>query len=87
MKVQPRNYLLLACHAFNEAAQLSQLRRGYLYEKANRKEGEKSAFNPLTFGATCAGLGAAGVIGPRFKVIGRRKNSFGLVFYFVLREL
>lgn len=68
LKVQPRNYLLLACHAFNEAAQLYQLRRGYLYEKSNRKAGESSPFSPLTFGATCAGLGAAGVVGPRFKV-------------------
>ena len=30
--VQPRNYLLLACHASNETAQLYQLSRKVRYE-------------------------------------------------------
>lgn len=30
--VQPRNYLLLACHASNEVAQLNQLQRKIKYE-------------------------------------------------------
>lgn len=30
--VQPRNYLLLACHASNEAAQCYQLSRKITYE-------------------------------------------------------
>ena len=30
--VQPRNYLLLTCHAFNECAQLWQLKRGMQYK-------------------------------------------------------
>lgn len=32
--VKPRNYLLLACHASNEAAQLYQLSRKIKYECA-----------------------------------------------------
>ncbi|GAB5362560.1 hypothetical protein AAMO2058_000807900 [Amorphochlora amoebiformis] len=31
--VQPRNYLLFACHFFNEGAQLTQLMRGLKYEQ------------------------------------------------------
>uniref|UniRef100_A0A803QVC6 Mitochondrial pyruvate carrier n=1 Tax=Cannabis sativa TaxID=3483 RepID=A0A803QVC6_CANSA len=46
--VQPRNYLLLACHASNETVQLYQLSRwakgqGYLSEKkVEKEEKEKS---------------------------------------------
>ncbi|KAK1937771.1 Mitochondrial pyruvate carrier 1 [Phytophthora citrophthora] len=39
--VKPRNYLLLACHASNETAQLYQLQRGLRYQaskKAEKKE-------------------------------------------------
>lgn len=39
--VQPRNYLLLSCHAFNECVQLYQLRRGYKYQTQQRRNGEK----------------------------------------------
>eukprot|EP00041_Stephanoeca_diplocostata_P002520 m.27640 g.27640 ORF g.27640 m.27640 type:complete len:255 (+) comp13453_c0_seq3:207-971(+) len=35
--VKPRNYLLLACHTFNVAAQTTQLTRGYRYEVEQRK--------------------------------------------------
>uniref|UniRef100_M4BBJ9 Mitochondrial pyruvate carrier n=1 Tax=Hyaloperonospora arabidopsidis (strain Emoy2) TaxID=559515 RepID=M4BBJ9_HYAAE len=38
--VQPRNYLLLACHASNEAAQLYQLQRGLRFQ-ASKKAAEK----------------------------------------------
>mmetsp|Transcript_19989 Transcript_19989/g.28719 ORF Transcript_19989/g.28719 Transcript_19989/m.28719 type:complete len:252 (-) Transcript_19989:146-901(-) len=34
-KVQPRNYLLFACHTFNVAAQINQLRRAIEYKLAN----------------------------------------------------
>ena len=33
--VQPRNYLLFACHSFNVAAQLNQLRRAFEYKLEN----------------------------------------------------
>ncbi|KAH7660171.1 Mitochondrial pyruvate carrier protein [Dioscorea alata] len=44
--VQPRNYLLLVCHASNETVQLYQLSRiaraqGYLQKKETEKETEK----------------------------------------------
>eukprot|EP00210_Caulerpa_lentillifera_P007557 g7217.t1 len=35
-RVQPRNYLLLACHFCNELAQLNQLRRWYFWN-ANKE--------------------------------------------------
>ncbi|KAI9983070.1 hypothetical protein PInf_006992 [Phytophthora infestans] len=38
--VKPRNYLLLACHASNETAQLYQLQRGVRYQ-ASKKAAEK----------------------------------------------
>eukprot|EP00009_Paramoeba_aestuarina_P002667 CAMPEP_0201513402 /NCGR_PEP_ID=MMETSP0161_2-20130828/5452_1 /ASSEMBLY_ACC=CAM_ASM_000251 /TAXON_ID=180227 /ORGANISM="Neoparamoeba aestuarina, Strain SoJaBio B1-5/56/2" /LENGTH=246 /DNA_ID=CAMNT_0047909591 /DNA_START=51 /DNA_END=791 /DNA_ORIENTATION=+ len=66
-KVQPRNYLLFSCHLFNEAAQLYQLKRGYEYEMSKDEGEEKSTFNPAVFGATCLGMGVAGVAGPRMK--------------------
>ncbi|KAG3101606.1 hypothetical protein PI124_g14665 [Phytophthora idaei] len=40
--VKPRNYLLLACHASNETAQLYQLQRGVRYQ-ASKKAAEKQA--------------------------------------------
>jgi hypothetical protein len=40
--VKPRNYLLLACHASNEAAQLYQLQRGVRFQ-ASKKAEEKKA--------------------------------------------
>merc|ERR1712173_533795 len=36
--VQPRNWLLFACHATNECAQLGQLYRGIQYEYMGGKE-------------------------------------------------
>ena len=36
--VQPRNYLLLSCHAFNEVAQLFQLYRGVNYKLGKGEE-------------------------------------------------
>lgn len=45
--VSPRNYLLFACHAFNEVAQLNQLRRGYNYEQV--------CFSPLDLAVVWSG--------------------------------
>lgn len=38
LQVQPRNYLLLACHVFNEVAQLNQMRRALEYQSVKAKE-------------------------------------------------
>lgn len=63
--VQPRNYLLLACHAFNEAAQLNQLRRGYMYQKEReRTTGQKMDLDFSKVGGALAVGAAAVVVGP-----------------------
>mmetsp|Transcript_11118 Transcript_11118/g.18046 ORF Transcript_11118/g.18046 Transcript_11118/m.18046 type:complete len:215 (+) Transcript_11118:1-645(+) len=64
-RVQPRNYLLFTCHAFNEAAQLVQLKRGVEYQNELERKGEPvtSKFSPLAYGgavATTIGLGLTG---------------------------
>uniref|UniRef100_A0A6S8AXW8 Mitochondrial pyruvate carrier n=1 Tax=Aplanochytrium stocchinoi TaxID=215587 RepID=A0A6S8AXW8_9STRA len=66
-RVQPRNYLLLSCHAFNECAQLYQLGRGYTYQQELRGKGETppDSFNPIAFGSILAfGAGCAAFGGP-----------------------
>lgn len=63
--VQPRNYLLLACHAFNEAAQLNQLRRGYIFQKEReQKTGQKMDIDFTKVGGALALGGVAVVVGP-----------------------
>lgn len=55
-RVQPRNYLLLACHTFNVAAQMNQLRRSIEYKLAN----SATAMEELTaVGQRAAAVGAA----------------------------
>lgn len=79
-KVQPRNYLLFACHAFNECAQLVQLYRGYTYqqekEKRDLEEGkplvasnDKFKFDPLLFAGLMAGGVGVGALGGRMKAM------------------
>lgn len=53
--VQPRNYLLLSCHACNEAVQLTQLFRKHRYEAS---QGRSMSLVPLGvgFGAVAAGV-------------------------------
>jgi hypothetical protein len=62
--VQPRNLLLLSCHAFNEVAQLNQLRRGLTYQIEREKTtGQKIDLNLPAVGAglvTGAGFVVAG---------------------------
>ena len=66
--VQPRNLLLLGLHAFNEVAQLNQLRRGVAYQIEREKQtGQKV---DLDFGLVGAGLGIGGalaLVGPRIQ--------------------
>eukprot|EP01064_Diplonema_japonicum_P009895 TRINITY_DN1730_c1_g1_i1.p1 TRINITY_DN1730_c1_g1~~TRINITY_DN1730_c1_g1_i1.p1 ORF type:complete len:249 (+),score=70.50 TRINITY_DN1730_c1_g1_i1:379-1125(+) len=53
--VQPRNYLLLSCHAFNEMAQITQLCRAYKYKQ---ERGE--AINITQKDMAMAAVGCAG---------------------------
>mmetsp|Transcript_14108 Transcript_14108/g.42672 ORF Transcript_14108/g.42672 Transcript_14108/m.42672 type:complete len:233 (+) Transcript_14108:41-739(+) len=57
--VNPRNYLLFACHTFNVGAQLNQLRRALEYKIANDPGAEKEI---KELGTKAAVLGA-GVLG------------------------
>jgi hypothetical protein len=75
--VQPRNYLLLSCHAFNESVQCFQLYRGYTYQEGLKKEASfreqadagkpipgVENFSAVGYGAFCASsLGLASVSG------------------------
>eukprot|EP01052_Picozoa_sp_SAG31_P023164 SAG31_NODE_1889_length_6986_cov_3.253666_5_plen_221_part_00 len=65
-QVQPRNYLLLACHLFNEGAQLTQMYRALAYQAAEAKaaaaaKGEPEPIGVLEDPGTMLGAGAAGV--------------------------
>ena len=73
-KVQPRNYLLLSCHAFNELAQLNQLRRGYLYqleeEKNNKNNSNKNSnFKPSIFIGSIASMGIIASISDKIQKV------------------
>jgi hypothetical protein len=57
--ITPRNYLLLACHTFNVAAQGNQLRRGLEYKLENEGTGAMAEINTMAAGAA-ATLGAIG---------------------------
>eukprot|EP00301_Raphidiophrys_heterophryoidea_P021918 c6198_g1_i2.p1 GENE.c6198_g1_i2~~c6198_g1_i2.p1 ORF type:complete len:278 (+),score=45.19 c6198_g1_i2:1-834(+) len=69
--VQPRNYLLLTCHAFNECAQLFQLSRGIKYQLEEEEKAQREGLparptivqqfsNPIILGGIA--LGSAGVL-------------------------
>lgn len=53
--VQPRNYLLFACHSFNVAAQINQMRRAIEYKIANVPTAAKE-ISELATKAGAAGL-------------------------------
>jgi|LauGreDrversion4_2_1035121.scaffolds.fasta_scaffold69921_3 hypothetical protein len=60
-RVSPRNYILLACHIFNEGVQLTQLYRRHEYDKTHKSEQDvvKSAF--------CASVVATGLFVPKLQ--------------------
>lgn len=60
-RVQPRNYLLFACHSFNVAAQLNQLRRAIEY-KLNNVANASEELSALAQNAALAGAGLAAVM-------------------------
>eukprot|EP00300_Choanocystis_sp_HF-7_P027382 c32479_g1_i1.p1 GENE.c32479_g1_i1~~c32479_g1_i1.p1 ORF type:complete len:263 (+),score=38.21 c32479_g1_i1:35-790(+) len=69
--IAPRNYLLFTCHAFNEAAQLIQLKRGVDYE--HERTGKVKLFEQLQ---TPVALGTAATI---FSAIALRKQIRAVV--------
>ena len=74
--VQPRNYILLACHAFNEVAQLNQLRRGYFYQKERQdKTGEKMDIDFEKVSLAFAGGASAVVFGPMIQKLILKSTS------------
>ena len=60
--VQPRNYLLFACHSFNVGAQLNQLRRAVEY----KLEHSANAANELSAMAQKAAVGGAALAAALF---------------------
>lgn len=66
--VQPRNYLLLACHAFNETAQLYQFQRGYRYQLEQQKvTGQPPEVSVPVIAGTVGLLAGATVSGPHIQ--------------------
>lgn len=66
--VQPRNYLLLSCHACNEMAQLNQLRRAFDFQQTRKRETGQEL--DVDFQKVFAGIAAgaiATVFGPRLQ--------------------
>lgn len=59
--VQPRNYLLFACHSFNVAAQTNQLRRSVEYKLANVADASKDLV-AIGQKAALAGVALAGAL-------------------------
>jgi hypothetical protein len=60
-QVQPRNYLLFACHSFNVCAQWNQMRRAINYGIL-KKENGKEEFNKLCVKFGCFVAGITGII-------------------------
>jgi hypothetical protein len=74
---RPRPDLLLACHAFNEVAQLNQLRRGYAYQQKRHEEtGQAVELNLSQVGVALATGAVLTVTGP---AIQRAITSSGAV--------
>ena len=59
--VQPRNYLLFACHTFNVGAQLNQLRRAVEYKSKN-VPGAEEEMSKLMKTVAAAGVGLAALM-------------------------
>lgn len=65
--VTPRNYLLFACHIFNESVQLTQLYRRYQYEQTLKPEQLNALsfkLDPKVIGAGVAATAATVIAGP-----------------------
>jgi len=59
--VQPRNYLLFACHTFNVGAQLNQLRRALEY-KIKNEPGAEAEIKQYGLQAAAVGAGVLGTL-------------------------
>jgi hypothetical protein len=63
-RVSPRNYILFACHIFNEGVQLIQLYRRYKYDQAHKDV--NPVIQPIKE-AFCASVVATGLFVPRIQ--------------------
>ena len=71
-QVQPRNYLLFACHAFNVAAQANQMRRAIEYKVSTLDNPQEELTKIGTKIAGAVGVAAAAVaaVGPLKRALG-----------------
>lgn len=66
-RVSPRNYILLACHVFNEGVQLTQLYRRHEYDKAQQSVQEIQDPVGAVKSAFCASVVATGLFVPKIQ--------------------
>jgi len=66
-RVSPRNYILFACHIFNEGVQLTQLYRRHQYDKAQEKSGGAEESTGVIKTAFCASVVATGLFVPKIQ--------------------
>ena len=72
--VQPRNYLLFACHTFNVTAQLNQLRRAINY-KLEKVPNAKQELNKYATTAAIYGAGLLALIASSGKMVSSIQKS------------
>jgi len=63
-RVSPRNYILLACHVFNEGVQLVQLYRRLQFDRQFQKSNEVISIVKEAF---CASVVASGIFVPKLQ--------------------
>ncbi len=66
-RVSPRNYILLACHVFNEGVQLTQLYRRHEYDKAQQSVQKIQDPVGAVKSAFCASVVATGLFVPKLQ--------------------
>ena len=69
-RVSPRNYILFACHIFNEGVQLTQLYRRYQYDKMQVHADRRDTGSPpseIVKSAFCASIVATGLFVPKIQ--------------------
>ncbi len=65
--VQPRNYLLLSCHVFNEGVQLTQMYRRLKYDRELEQRTERVATTSRPVAAFCTAAATAGWFVPKLQ--------------------
>jgi hypothetical protein len=66
-RVSPRNYILFACHIFNEGVQLTQLYRRHRYDRAQEKQQNPVVPENAIKSAFCASIVATGLFVPKLQ--------------------